>query len=65
METKIKINLSLGIKLLNSNKDFILYNLDKDKITNYKLTNDLTNRKQFKHFKVISCIKSNLQSIII
>ncbi len=65
MQTKIKINLSLGIKLLNSNKDFILYNLNSNKITNYKLTNDLTNRKQFKHFKVISCIKTNLQSVTI
>ena len=65
METKIKIDLNLGIKLLNSKKDFILYNLNNNKITNYKLTNDLTNRNQFKHFKAISCIKTNLQTITI
>ena len=64
----IKIPLKLGVLLLTTKKQFLLYNLDKDKkeMTQYRLTNDyeLTgNNRNFNNYKVISCIKSELLKI--
>lgn len=64
----IKIPLKLGVLLLTTKKQFLLYNLDKDKkeMTQYRLTNDyeLTgNNRGFENYKVISCIKSELLKI--
>jgi len=64
----IKIPLKLGVLLLTTKKQFLLYNLDKDKkqMTQYRLTNDyeLTgNNRNFENYKVISCIKSELLKI--
>ncbi len=63
----IKINLLQALKINKSNKDFILFDYDKNnKLTNFVLTNDLQRfRKQFKTFRVISCIKSNINTITI
>lgn len=65
MNQSIKISILQGLKILNTNKDFILYNLDaNNKIKEYKLTNDLIRyKKQYKAFKVISCIKRNINTI--
>jgi len=65
---KIKIPLRLSLLLLTTNKQFLLYNLDKTetKITEYRLTNDyiLTgNNRSFSNYKVISCIKKQLTNI--
>ena len=63
----IKINLLQALKINRSNKDFILFDYDNNnKLTNFVLTNDLQRfRKQFKTFRVISCIKSNINTITI
>ena len=63
----IKINLLQALKINKSNKDFILFDYDNNnKLTNFVLTNDLQRfRKQFKTFRVISCIKSNINTITI
>ena len=65
---KLKINLGLALLLLKTNKQFLLYNLDKDKkqITGYRLTNDyeLTgNNRDFTNYKLISCIKNQINTI--
>ena len=61
----IKINLLQAIKINKSNKDFILFDYDSNnKLTNFVLTNDLQRfKKQFKTFRVISCIKTNINTI--
>ena len=63
----IKINLLQALKINKSNKDFILFDYDNNnKLTNFVLTNDLQRfKKQFKTFRVISCIKSNINTITI
>jgi len=65
---KIKIPLKLSLLLLTTNKEFLLYNLDKteSKIVEYRLTNDyiLTgNNRAYSNYKVISCIKNQLTFI--
>ena len=65
---KIKIPLRLALLLLTTNKEFLLYNLDKteSRIAEYRLTNDyiLTgNNRAFSNYKVVSCIKKQLTYI--
>ena len=65
---KIKIHLKLDLSLLTTNKDFLLYNLDKtgSKITEYRLTNDYVltgNNRAYSNYKLISCIKKQLTFI--
>jgi hypothetical protein len=63
---KLKINLKLRLKLINTNKDFICYSLNKDEtqISSYILTNDLyRHRNKFTNFKALSCIKKQFNSI--
>lgn len=64
----IKIPLKLGLLLLTTKKQFLLYNLDKDKkqITEYRLTNDCVltgNNRNFENYREISHIKSELLKI--
>ena len=64
---KLKINFKLRLKLINTNKDFICYSLNKDKtqIDSYILTNDLyRHRNKFTNFKALSCIREQFNSII-
>ena len=62
----IKTNLRIALQISRSNKDFILFNLTTDnKIRNYMLTNDLKHKNKYKHFRVISCIKRNINTITI
>ena len=63
---KLKINFKLKLKLINTNKDFICYSLNKDKtqIDSYILTNDLyRHRNKFTNFKALSCIREQFNSI--
>ena len=63
---KLKINLKLRLKLINTNKDFICYSLNKDKtsIESYILTNDLfRHRNKYTNFKALSCIKKQFKTI--
>jgi hypothetical protein len=64
---KLKINFKLRLKLINTNKDFICYSLNKDEtqIDSYILTNDLyRHRNKFTNFKALSCIREQFNSII-
>lgn len=55
---KIKINLGLALLLAKTKKQFIFFNIENNKITNYKLTNDIVrDRKKYNYFRVISTIK--------
>ena len=63
---KLKINLKLTLKLINTNKGFICYSLNKDKtsIESYILTNDLyRHRNKYTNFKALSCIKKQFNTI--
>lgn len=65
---KIKIPLALALLLLRTNKQFLVYNMDKDKkqITDYRLTDtyELTgNNRNYNNYKVVSCIKNKLTYI--
>ena len=65
---KIKIHLLQALRILKTNKSFIFYNLDENNtLLNFTLTNDYNRYKfrdkKYKHFKVISTIKTNLKYI--
>ena len=54
----IKINLALALLLAKTKKQFIFFNIENNKITNYKLTNDIIrDKKKYNYFRVISTIK--------
>ena len=62
----LQINRNLRIKLINTNKAFICYSLNKDKtqINSYILTNDLyRHRNKYTNFKALSCIKKQFNTI--
>jgi hypothetical protein len=65
---KVKIPLKLALRLLTTNKQFLLYNLDssESKIIDYRLTNkyQLTgNNRDYSNYKVISCVTKQLTYI--
>lgn len=63
---EIKITLSQAIKLYKTKKSFICFNTENNKLTNYVLTDDLPRFKnKYDSFRVISCIKSNINTITI
>jgi hypothetical protein len=59
---KASATLKTKIKILQSNKDFICFNLSNNKIDNYILTNDLKRYygKEFKHFRLLDDIRKNI-----
>jgi hypothetical protein len=63
----IKINTYNRINIINSKKDFILFNLNKDgSLKSFKLTNDLQRyKKKYDNFRVLSCIKNELKQQLI
>ncbi len=60
----IKINLLTQIKIVNSSKDFICYDLDvNNKITHYKLTNDLRRYKnKYSNFRVLGTLIPSIKN---
>jgi len=61
-----KINLTLLLKLSNTKKAFILFNVENNTIKEYILTNDLTrHRLKYQTFKLIEIIKPNLKKLTI
>lgn len=63
---KLKTNLNLTLKLINTNKSFLCYNVNSDNtyIDSYILTNDLQRyRNKYTNFKAISCIKKQFNTI--
>lgn len=66
MTKKYKINLNLLLKLSNTKKVFLLFNIENQKITNYKLTNDLTRyRLKYQQFRLTEIIKPNINKLTI
>ena len=63
---KLKTNLNLTLKLINTNKAFLCYNVNSENthIDSYILTNDLQRyRNKYTNFKAISCIKKQFNTI--
>lgn len=65
---KIKIHILQALRILKTDKSFIFYNLDSNnKLTDFRLTNDYQRykfkEKRYKHYKVISTIKTKLKYI--
>ena len=59
-----KINVIDATRILNSRKDFILLNIGNDnKITDYRLTNDLARfRGHYDTFKLVEVIKKEISN---
>ncbi len=60
----VSLSFSKQIQINRSNKDFILFDLDNNnKITAYKLTNDLTRyRNNFQHFRILNILKQEINN---
>jgi Uma2 family endonuclease len=58
----LKIRLQDQIRIINSNKDFILFDYENNKLTGYQLSNNLDYKNKFKTFRVLSCIKKELSN---
>lgn len=58
------INIIDATRILNSRKDFILLNIDSNnKITDYRLTNDLTKfRSHYETFRLVEVIKKQINN---
>jgi len=58
------INIIDATRILNSRKDFILLNIDSNnKITDYRLTNDLTRfRGHYETFRLVEVIKKQINN---
>ena len=62
---KLKLNFAQMLNIYRSNKDFILFDYCKktNKLTGYKLTNDLLRYKSsFDSFRVLSCIRKEIEN---
>ena len=58
----LKIKLQDQLRIINSNKDFILFDHENNKLTAYQLSNNLDYKNKFKTFRVLSCIKKELSN---
>lgn len=58
------INVIDATRILNSRKDFILLNIDSNnKITDYRLTNDLSRfRGHYETFRLVEVIKKEINN---
>ena len=63
----IKINIIQLIRINNSNKDFVLYDLDSNnKITTIKFTDDLSRyRNKYQHFKLTDLLRNKSNNLTI
>lgn len=61
---KLNINFANQVQINRTNKDFILFDINKDnKITAFKLTNNLTRyRNNFQHFRLVEVIKQEINN---
>jgi len=61
---KLNINFANQVQINRTNKDFILFDINTDnKITAFKLTNDLTRyRNRFQHFRLVEIIKQEINN---
>ena len=66
MTNTYKINLTLLLKLSNTKKAFILFNIENNTIKEYILTNDLTRyRLKYQTFKLVEIIKPQINKLTI
>ena len=66
MTNNYKISLSLLLKLSNTKKAFILFNVENNTINEYILTNDLTRyRLKYQSFKLVEIIKPQTTGLTI
>jgi hypothetical protein len=59
-----KISITTAIKILNSNKDFIFYKVENNKIIDFTLTNDISRfRARYNNkFKILDDIKKQIKT---
>ena len=66
MTNTYKINLTLLLKLSNTKKDFLCFNVENNTITEYIFTNDLTrHRLKYQTFKLVEIIKPQINKLTI
>ena len=60
----IKISITTALKIIRSNKDFIFYRVEDNKIVDFTLTNDISRfRSQYNNkFKIVSDIKKQINN---
>jgi hypothetical protein len=59
-----KISITTAVKILNSNKDFIFYKVENNKVIDFTLTNDISRfRARYNNkFKILSDIKTQIKT---
>ena len=59
-----KISITTAIKILNSNKDFIFYKVEQDRLIDFTLSNDISRfRARYNNkFKILSDIKKQIKT---
>jgi hypothetical protein len=59
-----KISITTAVKILNSNKDFIFYKLEDNKVIDFTLTNDISRfRARYNNkFRILSDIKKQIKA---
>jgi hypothetical protein len=59
-----KISITTAVKILNSNKDFIFYKVEDNKVIDFTLTNDISRfRARYNNkFKIVSDIKKQIKT---
>lgn len=59
-----KISITTAIKILNSNKDFIFYRVEQDRLIDFTLSNDISRfRARYNNkFKILSDIKKQIKT---
>jgi len=66
MKNTYKISLSLLLKLSNTKKCFLCFNVENNTIKEYILTNDLTRwRLKYQSFKLVEIIKPGIEKLTI
>jgi hypothetical protein len=59
-----KISITTAVKILNSNKDFIFYRVENQRLIDFTLTNDISRfRARYSNkFKIVSDIKKQIKT---
>jgi hypothetical protein len=59
-----KISITTAVKILNSNKDFIFYKVEDNKVIDFTLTNDISRfRARYNNkFKILDDIKKQIKT---
>tara|TARA_R100000951_G_scaffold70251_1_gene59152 strand:- start:40 stop:243 length:204 start_codon:yes stop_codon:yes gene_type:complete len=60
----VKISITTALKIIRSNKDFIFYRIENNKIVDFTLTNDISRfRSQYNNkFKIVADIKKQINN---